>query len=255
MPGRAADARSLFPKEHGAYGQLALPLVAALAMGSPSLASLLLAVGAALAFVAHEPLLVVLGARGSRARAEDGPRAARVGVVCGAAALAAGAAGMWLGGRPVAIAALAPLALTLALVPFIFLGREKTAPGELAAAAALSGAALPVAIAGGVPQPAALVAWSAWVVGFTAGTSAVRGVIKRHKRGARGATDVWLLALSSAGAAALVALDRVGAGALPMVVASIVILALAPHPRNLKKLGWTLVASSAATVALLVALG
>lgn len=253
-PRRPAGARSLFPKEHGAYGQLLLPLVAALAMGSPTIASAALTVAAIATFVAHEPLLVLLGARGRRAREEDGRRAARVGAACGIAATAAGAAGLWLGGEEVVAAAAPPVALALLLAPFILLGREKTAAGEIVAAAALSGAALPVALAGGVPFGPALVAWSAWVIGFTAGTSTVRGVIKRHKQGARSATDVALLAIATALAFALLYFQRVGAAALPMIAASWIILALAPHPRHLKKLGWTLVGSSTATLAILVLL-
>ena len=47
--------RSLAPKEHGAYAQLGLPLLAALLMGRPTLLSALLVVGFACALLAHEP--------------------------------------------------------------------------------------------------------------------------------------------------------------------------------------------------------
>jgi peptidoglycan/LPS O-acetylase OafA/YrhL len=68
--------RSLWPREHGAYFQLALPLLAACARRAPSVAMVLLALAAAAAFVAHEPLRVVLGHRGSRrlAQARAGSR-------------------------------------------------------------------------------------------------------------------------------------------------------------------------------------
>src|SRR3990172_9353096 len=53
--------RALVPREHGAYGQLAMPLLTALAIGRPGLASVTLSASVVLAFVAHESLLVVLG--------------------------------------------------------------------------------------------------------------------------------------------------------------------------------------------------
>lgn len=67
--------RSLMPREHGAYGQLALPLLTALFSGRPTAAAFLYAAAAVFAFFAHEPLLVLLGQRGSRAFRELGARA------------------------------------------------------------------------------------------------------------------------------------------------------------------------------------
>src|SRR5205085_1159824 len=74
---------------------IAAPLVATL-IASSSLAGGLLAIGACCAFAANEPLLVLLGHRGKRARARDGARARRW--LGGSALLAAlaGGAGLWL---------------------------------------------------------------------------------------------------------------------------------------------------------------
>ena len=63
---------TLLPREHGAYGQLSLPLVTALSVAGPSIAGLLVAVSAVAAFVAHEPASVLLGLRGARVRQELG---------------------------------------------------------------------------------------------------------------------------------------------------------------------------------------
>ena len=68
---QAPRPRSLLPQEHGAWGQLAMPILSALALGAPSAAALLLTAATVLAFLAHEPWLVVLGHRGMRAKAED----------------------------------------------------------------------------------------------------------------------------------------------------------------------------------------
>jgi hypothetical protein len=75
--------RTLVPHEHGAYGQLAMPLLTALALGRPGAASLLLTYAIVVAFVAHESLLVVLGQRGKRALEADAPRARRVLAILG----------------------------------------------------------------------------------------------------------------------------------------------------------------------------
>ena len=85
--------RSLLPHEHGAWGQLAMPLLTALAIGRPTVGSLLLTLAVVLAFVAHEPLLVVLGQRGKRAREQDGARALRWLAALGALAAGTGVAG------------------------------------------------------------------------------------------------------------------------------------------------------------------
>lgn len=258
-PGRAAGPpgkdRTLWPKEHGAYGQIALPLVTALALGRPSLASGLLVIGAAAAFVAHEPLLVALGLRGARARREHGGRAAQVGVACAGLALAAGVGGWSLGGLGVVFASLLPLAFVVALLPLVVAGRERTTGGEVLAGAALAAAAIPVTVAGGVSLGTAVLVGAAWIVAFTASTAAVRLVIARHKTGVR---DRLLLAVAGAATVGLLALavaTPLGLAAAPMVVAGWFLIARPPHPRNLRRVGWTLVACSTATAVLAVVLG
>ena len=69
-----ARRRSLWPREHGAYAQLAAPLLTALVIVRPTVAAALLALAACIAFLANEPLLVVLGHRGKRMREQDGRR-------------------------------------------------------------------------------------------------------------------------------------------------------------------------------------
>lgn len=72
----------LFPKEHGAYGQITFPLIAAFAVAGASLSGVLVATAVIAGFLAHEPGLVILGQRfqgEARARAL---RQAVVGVLC-----------------------------------------------------------------------------------------------------------------------------------------------------------------------------
>ena len=49
----------MLPREHGAYGQLAFPLVTALVIAGVTLSGVLIAVAAIAGFLAHEPLLVL----------------------------------------------------------------------------------------------------------------------------------------------------------------------------------------------------
>lgn len=56
--------RRFLPREHGAYGQLGVPLAAALASGRPGLAALGWATVAIALFLAHEPLLQLVMRRG-----------------------------------------------------------------------------------------------------------------------------------------------------------------------------------------------
>jgi hypothetical protein len=255
-PGRpAARDRALWPKEHGAYGQIAFPLVTALALGRPSLASGSLALGASAAFVAHEPLLVALGLRGARARREHGARATQLALGCGALALACGACGWWLAGMSVVLASIPPLLLVAALLPLVVKGLERTTAGEVLAGAALSAAALPVAAAGGVSLALGAHVWAAWVVAFTASTSAVRLVIGRHKTGARDRSLVALSAAATIAAGALSVCSPVGLAAFPMVVAGWGLVARPPHPKDLRRVGWTLVACSSATAIVAITAG
>jgi hypothetical protein len=242
------SARSLAPKEHGAYGQLGLPLVAALGMGRPGASAFALAAAAALAFVAHEPLLILAGQRGARARRDDGARALRRLAVVGAALVTFGGLGLALAPRAARAAALVPLALAAMLAPFIVKNREKTALGELLAAAALSSAALPVAIAAGASTFTARSAWAAWLVAFAASTLAVRAVVAHAKapmvlpHRVRGPLTL---------AIAAIVLERVGfltplgaAGAAPMLALALALAAAPPRPTALRRVGWALVAAS-----------
>src|SRR5512138_1977206 len=86
----SSDSVVLFPREHGAYGQLTFPLVTSLAVAGVSAPALLLALSVIAGFLAHEPLLVVLGRRGARAQRQQ-HRIASIGlIVTGGVALVCG---------------------------------------------------------------------------------------------------------------------------------------------------------------------
>ncbi|MFO0609522.1 MAG: YwiC-like family protein [Polyangiales bacterium] len=253
---RPAPARSLAPREHGAWGQLGVPLAASLSVARPTAAGVALALSAVALFAAHEPLLVALGHRGPRALREDGPRARRRLAALSAVGASLGLAGLAAAPGARVVCAL-PLALAAAVGAFIARRAERTALGVTTAAAALAAASAPVMIASGVPVRTALWAWAAWAVGFALVTPAVRGAIAHARAPSPLAQRAVALVPPLA---ALVALAVVGPawsalGACPFALAAFVLVIAPPSPRHLKRVGWALVASSlAAGAALVVAL-
>jgi hypothetical protein len=245
--------RPLIPREHGAYGQLILPLVAALAMGRPTLASICMVVAAFAAFFAHEPLLVLLGKRGTRAKREQRGRAIRNGLGWMGVALASGMGGLWLGGEPVIRASLVPLGFALAMTPVILRGYEKTLVGEIGAAAALTAAAIPVAVAVGLTLDRALLVWAAWVIAFTTSTSAVRWVISAHK-GQRAHDGLVTAFIATSAAAALTTQSWIFLAASPYLLASWILIARPPSTRHIRRVGWTLIFSGVLTASAAIAL-
>src|SRR5262249_31077882 len=97
--GRSLMKRSLWPREHGAYAQLGAPLATAPALHIPTVPAALLAAAACCAFLANEPLLVVLGHRGKRMHDEHGRRAAVRLAIVGGTAVAIGAVALVLAPR------------------------------------------------------------------------------------------------------------------------------------------------------------
>ena len=237
--------RLLIPKEHGAYGQLGLPLLAALGLGRPGWAAVLLVMAAWSAFFAHEPAAVLLGKRGRRLQRQQRGRALASGALWGALGAICGALGLVLGGEPVWRASVIPAVLALGAAPVFLRGQEKSLAGELLAAAAT---------ACGAPPAQTLWAWTAWSLAFFASTGAVRWVIGRHKRRpVRTELAVVLLATLAAGALSL----RSGtvAAAAPYLAAAWILIAAPPSPRHLRRVGWILMASGVLTAALIVLLG
>jgi hypothetical protein len=250
--------RSLVPHEHGAYGQIALPLAVGLAVGRPTLPALLLS-GAALAgFMAYEPLLVATGRRGRRAREEDGSRAWRAAGVLSGLAVLLGAPGFLVAPPLARWAALVPPLLAAIVALLVWRGVERTTPGEVAVATALTSPGYPVAIAAGAGPATAGAAWLAWVLGFAAVTLAVQVLLARARGeardpGARSAMLVVALAALAAGLAARTTVPwTVPAAVAPLALAALAVIGLRPSPRHLKRVGWTILAASLASAAVLV---
>jgi len=258
-PPSTARPRSLLPQEHGAWGQLAMPLLSAYAIGGLAPAALLLGAATVLAFLAHEPWLVVLGHRGVRALRDDGSRARRVMWAYLAAAAATGLLGVWLAPPVARLALLVPAALAAVVVGFVLAKQERTVPGELTVVSALASSGFAVALAGGATLTAAAAATTTWVLAFASSVFAVHVVLVRAL--SKGEEEHrWrnaaLAALVGGGGSAVALAAGLG-WAVPAAVAPTLLLSLvvclAPFSaRQLRELGWGLVGSTTASLVVLV---
>jgi hypothetical protein len=252
--------RLLIPHEHGAYGQLGFPLAAALLAGSPGAAAGLLALACVAAFVAYEPALVLLGQRGARAWREMKTDAVRTLAATIAVAALAGIAGAWLM-RPAdrwtvlipGVGALCSMALVGGRV-------HKTAGGELLVAVTLSACAVPVGVAAGLTPVVAAACAGIFAAGFCAATLAVRATIALQRRepasGSRAAAIAAALICPALFAwwNGTTLHPLLWTGAIPLSLLAIVVAVAPPSARHLRRIGWGLVAASAAETLVLVAL-
>lgn len=258
---RCPSARWLFPREHGAYAQLIFPLLTAIGLGRPGVVTWCWVIAALAIFLAHEPLLILVGERGRRSRAELAPRARSAAVFLLVLAIGAGVLGWWLAPRTVRLAVLAPIALGAILVPLILSHREKTLIGELLASTTFSSMVIPVALAGGASVGAALVASIVWGGVFSLSTLTVRATIARVKRIPTARTSCYTnlaLSLLALGAAVLLTITETlpapaAAGIVPAALIATVCSIVEVHTRHLRTIGWSLVGSNVFTLVALLA--
>jgi len=249
----------MFPREHGAYGQLLFPIATALAVGRPGLGALALAAAAVCAFMAHEPLLVILGQRGPRAAREQGARAWRWFSAFAALAVAFAIAALVALPSVARVALGAPVAIGLLVGAIIFSRREHTVGGEVVTAAALAALASPLALGSRATPIAARTIALVFVAAFVSATLCVHGVILRTRTppatGAR-VTGATAATLAVAALAVLAQVHVVAASAswaaLPMCAGGVALVTAPPSTRQLRTVGWTLVATTALTSLVLV---
>lgn len=254
---------SLWPKEHGAYGQLAFPLITALAAAGVSAGGTLTALAVIAGFLAHEPAAVVLGLRGLRARREWGSSAAMWLLVLCIGGGVAGFAAIWTIEPSVRWSLAVPVIPALVLAVAMLRHREKSWYGEASAALAFSGAAVPVTMAaGGTLETAAVVAIP-FALLFVTTTLAVRVVILGVRGGgnprAAAPTRNATVALTAGAAGLLVLTWLTGLSSYSILIAAAPGLVTAgtiamrpPLPARLRRVGWTLVAVAFITAALVL---
>ena len=252
-----ATERRMIPREHGAYAELLFPIVTIFLGGSPSTSTWLLAVSAIGAFLANEPLLVLVGQRGTRMKREEGDRAKRALLIFTLLAVGAGVAGLMLAPKAAQLGVIVPLLLGGTLVMLAIQGLERSLFGEGLAAAALSSVAVPLGLSAGLALPAVLAVALIWALNALLGTAIVRLTVARTKakttqelRAAsvkRATLIIVCLVVIAVGIGAPFG-SRVGlwvmAAAVPVAAVVLVMAALQPTARRLRLMGWSLVGAN-----------
>jgi hypothetical protein len=257
-----SNPRSLLPQEHGAWGQLAMPLLSGLAIRRPTLPALLIGAATVLAFLAHEPWLVALGHRGLRAREQDGPRALRAMIALLAAAGAVGAAGLSLAPGAARWGALLPGLLAAVVLGMVLTDRERTIAGELSVSTALAAAGALLPLASGGSFEAAGAVFATWSIAFGTTVFAVQVVLLGTR--SRGEQDksadhaFTVIAVAATGSALWMIASpswAVPVAVLPTALVSLGVCLARPGAARLRFLGWSLVVATTATLVLLLVWG
>ena len=239
------------------------PLVTAMLVSGVSIGSLFLVIAVVAGFVVHEPLLVLFGFRGPRARREQGRTAL---------AWVAGLVAILVVAGITAVVRMAPaqrLYVVFPLVPTVYLfiaaamGKGKTVAAEVAVAIAFSLVAIPLCLLGSPSVTAGAIVAIAFGANFVLATLAVRVVIAKVRGGGDprlvATMRAWVYGLAIAMVAAVVVLASGGllpwpplVALVPGIVTALWIAAFPPPPAKLRAVGWTLVTTSAMVALLLV---
>ncbi len=249
--------RPPFPREHGAWVQAGLATLATLLVAPTFPLGLWAWLGALwLAFLAHEPLLRVLGQRGAKTKAEGVKQAwAWLGLFGFFALVLA-----WFGGlgasTPARSALLAPLICGGLLLPGILRGEEKSLPGEALAALALGGATWPLVLRSGASMTVAAQLAGVLVLAFVLGTLLIRRFLAQLRQRPEPLSALGAAVLTGLGAGlglALLVEGRMleGLALLPLPILGFRLFARPWPPRHLKRLGWFLAAGNLAAVLLM----
>ncbi len=253
----AAKSEPLRPKEHGAYGILGVPLITALLIGGINTGALLIFVAAVAGFLANEPLLVLWGNRGNRAK-QAHPHARRsalrrisVAIVCGSVALfLVDDVTRWF------LAA----CLILASLGFSFAvgGKHRSLAGQLLGIIGLTLPSAAILTSAGIQWGEALEFWAAWVAASSAASVCVRVTIASIKPTTTAADirmhDALLVVALGSFAAGVLYGHRFWWALLPMFVCAVALRIARPHPRHLKRIGWALIFANVLSATLIIAL-
>ncbi|MFH1763638.1 MAG: YwiC-like family protein [Gemmatimonadota bacterium] len=205
----------LLPKEHGAYAQLAFPLLTGMALAVPSLSTLALGGAAVAFFLANESAAILLGARGVRLKDQEGPRARVQGSVLLVAGAVLGAVGLVAGWPEIWPEVLLPAVTGTLLFLMVLIGRQKTLVGEFLVITAFATLILPMAAASGVDPTRAALTATVWWLSFGLGTLEVRAIKARHKEIERVRWTRWASPLASGSVLAGAVFMALGQGGFP----------------------------------------
>ncbi len=249
--------RKMIPREHGAYAELLFPIVTVFLGGFPTTSTWLLAIGAIACFLANEPLLVLVGQRGNRAKREESNRAKRALLIFLSIGFGAGIAGLLLAPAAAQFAVGVPLLLGVALIMLAVQGRERSMVGEALAASTLSSIAIPLGLSAGLGLIATLAVALIWLITSLLGTAVVRLTVGRtkskteedfgrvrFKRGLLVSVCLFVIAVGVAAPYGSQVSLWVLAAAVPVAVVVLTMAILQPTARRLRLMGWSLVAAN-----------
>lgn len=257
---RRGGRRSMLPREHGAYASLLFPILTVVVVGHPTEVAWLLITAAALLFLAHEPMLAILGRRGSRIARDRRGKARALLALYGAAGLVLGGGGLWMASRDVQFTAVAPLSFAAMAFLFSARGLAKTGVGQALVACAFSLVALPVGLACGLTFAVSICVAGAWALVGLIGSAAVQLTVDRNKRAGDANAiqyryrSISTLAACMAVVAAAMASPFVNelplwilAAAWPSALVSAVIVVVRPSTARIRRIGWALVGANTCT--------
>lgn len=255
--GATTTRNMLIPREHGTHAQLVFPLLSGLILGGLTLPSAALALSVVCVFLAYEPAAVMLGVRGVRLQREHAEGARRQLAVSVAAALVLGSIALFAAPPRARMLMLVPAGLAALLAPLLPARRVKTLAGETVTAGALASMHLPLAAAGGADGVALWGPALVWFASFFLATLSVHAIKARLKQRDRwiGPIAVWSTVAVGGAAVALAIFEpplRLPGLALAVTLSAVFAVNVTHvHPRALKRVGWTVVASDIAALAVL----
>ncbi|MGB7329629.1 MAG: YwiC-like family protein [Rubripirellula sp.] len=247
----AETAAKLKPKEHGAYAILGIPIVASLLIAGATVVGACVAAASIAGFMAHEPLVVALGHRGTRAQRTTPAAKQRTMTLVGVMILC-GSTAMAFGSNHVRLSLVVCLLMAVVSFTIAIAGRHRTLGGQLLGVIGLSVPCVPVLLAGSISPNLAMQLWAVWLIGFTSTTMAVRGVIAAQKRSSRLTYWAAILTLMALSGGLTFAGYPVAIVLAPMLVMSLLLLIYPPPAKQIKRVGWALVVGTVATAAWMV---
>ena len=252
----------MLPKEHGAYSQMVLPLATSLVITGGSPAGLFITIAVVCGFLAHEPLVLLLGGRGVRALKATRSRATVWFALTVVTMVAAGAAAFRFTPAAVRWSLLVPLVPAAWVGASAFTRHHKQASTQIAVALAFAFAAIPICLGAGIDRATAISIGFVFASVYVTGVLCVRTIVLGKRGGGNPAASraarrvLVLIVVASAltiGVAVAWAWMRWPSlvAALPGL-ATAVLLAIRRSPPALKTVGWSLALTSAAAALILI---
>mgnify|MGYP002631521119 CR=1 FL=1 len=235
----------LHPKEHGAYAIVGVPLVVALVIGGLNTVAVLTIIATVAGFVANEPLMVILGRRGERARLAT-PSALLTLELLLLTAVLFGSAAFSLGSERVQAALIACTFFAATGFAMSAFGWQRTFIAQVTGIIGLTLPSAVVLLAGGIDSVAVVSLSAAWIIGRIATTTAVRSVVAYQKTSTHHRVphinDLILVSVVLAGAGGFFSGVSECLLITPLLASAICLRLQPPLIRHMRRIGWSLLA-------------